>query len=185
MAFAVPILREGFGSSVVKPLFLGLRIIWNFLKFFDISGHFLTFIDLLYNFLRFCTFLQYLRCITLGIILPQSIVRMLFKRSETIVYGSTHTTTASLNGSIWISIETVSSRRAARWRHSRITIQFSVVWSRTFGPGSIFGPFVTYEKHRHNQNKDNLKKRRFSKCEKSSNFSCTFLNPNNFFQFEF
>lgn len=77
---------------------------------------------------------------------------MLFKRSETIVYGSTHTTTASLNGSIWISIETVSSRRAARWRHSRITIQFSVVWSRTFGPGSIPSPFETYEKHHHNQN---------------------------------
>ena len=104
----------------------------------------------------FCTFLQYLGYITLGIILPQSIVRMLFKRSETIVYGSTHTTTASLNGSIWISIETVSSRRAARWRHSRITIQFSVVWSRTFGPGSIPSPFETYEKHHHNQNQYDL-----------------------------
>ena len=82
---------------------------------------------------------------------------MLFKRGETIVYGSTHTTAASLNGSIWISIETVSSRRAARWRHSRITIQFSVVWSSTFGPGCIPGPFETYEKHHYNQNEDNLK----------------------------
>ena len=98
------------------------------MTFLDIFGHFWTFIDILYNLTRLSTFLQYLRYITLGIILPQSIVRMLFKRGETIVYGSTHTTAASLNGSIWISIETVSSRRAARWRHSRITIQFSVVW---------------------------------------------------------
>ena len=96
--------------------------------------------------------------IILGIILPQSIVRMLFKRGETIVYGSTHATAASLNGSIWISIETVSSRRAARWRHSRITIQFSVVRSSTFGPGCIPSSFETYEKHHHNQNEDNLKK---------------------------
>ena len=134
------------------------RIFGHFLKLFDISGHFWTFIDLLYNFPRLCTFLQYLGYITLGIILPQSIVRMLFKRGETIVYGSTHTTTASLNGSIRISIETVSSRCAARWRHSRITIQFSVVWSSTFCPGCIPGPFETYEKYHHNQNEDNLKK---------------------------
>ena len=103
---------------------------------------------------------------------------MLFKRGETIVYGSTHTTAASLNGSIWISIETVSSRRAARWRHSRITIQFSVVWSSTFGPGCIPGPFETYEKHHHNQNEDNLKNNKkifveiepFLKIEKIKHF---------------